>query len=223
MVLADIAPRLARARDQLMLTDPYYRAYTRFTEDTAEHQLKIMHDDDLYRHLRCTKPGTWIYGFDIITWPGHLAVSGDVGDFVFRRVTDMFEFFELSRGIDPYYWSQKLTAPNPRDVRVFSEEKYIQHVHEWLEEAVEFLDEDLAQRLRAAAKYQLLDEWEMPRDTRSAIELLQEFEFDFLGPQEPWEWDLTEYSHQFLWCCWAIKWAIEQYREQANTNEETKS
>ena len=41
-----------------------------FAEDVAEHELTVRRDDGLYRHLRFQKPGTWIYGFDLITWPG---------------------------------------------------------------------------------------------------------------------------------------------------------
>jgi hypothetical protein len=26
-----------------------------------------------------------------------------------------------------------------------------------------------------------------------------------------WEWDLREWTHQFLWCCSAIPWAVAQY------------
>jgi hypothetical protein len=32
-------------------------------------------------------------GFDVVTWPGHLSISGDMGCFVFTRVDDMFTFF----------------------------------------------------------------------------------------------------------------------------------
>ena len=26
-----------------------------------------------------------------------------------------------------------------------------------------------------------------------------------------WEWRFTEYTHRFVWCCYAIAWAIKQY------------
>jgi hypothetical protein len=29
--------------------------------------------------------------------------------------------------------------------------------------------------------------------------------------EDTWEWDLTDYTHQFLWCCNAIPWAISLY------------
>lgn len=31
---------------------------------------------------------------------------------------------------------------------------------------------------------------------------------------DAWEWDLTDYDWQFLWCCHAIQWGIGQYDSQ---------
>ncbi|MFY3739344.1 hypothetical protein ACOS9E_25265, partial [Escherichia coli] len=52
---------------------------TRFLLDTAFHRLEIIRDDGFYRHLRMKQPGTSCYYFDIITWPGYLTVTGDMG------------------------------------------------------------------------------------------------------------------------------------------------
>jgi len=38
-----------------------------FARDVAEHQLTILHDDGLYRHLRCARPGS---GAAIAAQPG---------------------------------------------------------------------------------------------------------------------------------------------------------
>lgn len=58
-------------------TNPYAHAYADFLRETAEHQLVVPHDDGLYRHLRIQKPGTRMWSWDITTWPGHLATSGE--------------------------------------------------------------------------------------------------------------------------------------------------
>jgi hypothetical protein len=34
---------------------------------------------------------------------------------------------------------------------------------------------------------------------------------------DTWEWDLSDYTHQFLWCCSAIPWAIARYDESGAT------
>lgn len=85
------------------------------TKEFADHKLTIMRDDGLYRHLRCQKPGTWVYGFDIVTWPGYLCVCGDIGTWVFSRERDMVQWFERMDGrINPDYWSEKLQDGHER-------------------------------------------------------------------------------------------------------------
>lgn len=93
----------------------------------AEHTLEILRDVGLYRHLRCQKPGTWTYGFDVVTWPGYLCVCGDIGTWVFSRVSDMLPWFEASSEINPDYWSQKLADGHDRARRTrweYSEEQH---------------------------------------------------------------------------------------------------
>jgi hypothetical protein len=52
----------------------------RFAKETAEHDMEIVHDDGLYRHLRFRHQGpnysSW-YWFDLITVPGSLIFRGD--------------------------------------------------------------------------------------------------------------------------------------------------
>lgn len=78
-------------------------------ENFAAHALTVVCEDGLYRHWRCQAPGTYVYGFDVVTWPGYLCVCGDIGTWVFSRVRDMLEFFESDHGgINPQYWAEKL-------------------------------------------------------------------------------------------------------------------
>lgn len=161
----------------------------RFERDTAEHQMTVRHDDGLYRHLRCQRPGSWTYGFDIVTWPGYLAVTGDMGDFTFARTADMFEFFRVDGGrINPDYWSEKLKGPGPAHSAVmdFDERAYHAYVQE------HGLD--------------IVDDWGGPHNKHDACRLLVEAGVD------PFDLPSMErYSVQFLWCCHAILWAIDQY------------
>lgn len=99
-------------------------AWAGFQKDTADHVLVIAHEDGVYRHLHVRKPGTSCYGFDIVTWPGHLAISGDMGCDVFARTLDMLKFFRPSSGdylanaaerrgelpINPSYWAEKIQS-----------------------------------------------------------------------------------------------------------------
>lgn len=80
---------------------------SRFLVDTAFHRLEIIRDDGLYRHLRMKQPGTSCYYFDVITWPGYLTVTGDMGTWTFSRIADMFDFFgPWQDGINTGYWSE---------------------------------------------------------------------------------------------------------------------
>ncbi len=88
----------------------------RFARETAGHEMTVLHDDGLYRHLRFMNPKSSGYWFDLITVPGALIFRGDGESFVFSRVADMFEFFRSgiwedgSLHINPGYWSEKLTS-----------------------------------------------------------------------------------------------------------------
>lgn len=89
-------------------------AARRFESETAGHVMTVLHDDDLYRHVRFTNPESSFYWFDLVTWPGTLAIKGGMGTFVFSRETDMFGFFRAGAGtINPGYWAEKL--PDGRD------------------------------------------------------------------------------------------------------------
>lgn len=193
-------------------------ARTRYEEDTREHSMRVLRDDGLYRHVRFSAPKTVMYRFDLVTWPGYLAIVGDVEDHLFARLPDMFQFFESAvhhrtrtgkPHINPDYWSEKLQGPNAgRSTQVYSRALYETQVLEWLEEHADSSDPGV---LKAAVQEQLLDC--PPHDVREAMERLHRFEYAGLRIYEPYDWRLTEFSGHFLWCCWAIVDGIRQYRE----------
>ncbi len=125
------------------MSDTYENGYgaarERFERDTADHEMEVLHDDGLYRHLRFSAPDTYCYGYDLVTWPGYLVICGDMGDYTFTRIRDMFEFFAGERqapGINPSYWAQKLCGDRGgRDIaRQYSEDAFRAHVIEWFED-----------------------------------------------------------------------------------------
>lgn len=129
----------------------YDRIIQQFHKQTSEHQLEVILDDahafgGHYRHLRVKKPGTGIYGFDIMTWPGHLAITGDLGTAMFTRSPDMLAFFRPGKGdapadgglyINPSYWAEKCSA-NDGPILEFDEELLRgvlrEHFDEYIEE-----------------------------------------------------------------------------------------
>lgn len=94
-----------------------------FLKYIVDHSMEILHDDGNTRHLKFTNSGSSIYGFDLITWPGHLCIAGDNGTYVFADNPDMFEFFRMTNNdfnhflekntglsIYPIQWSEKLKS-----------------------------------------------------------------------------------------------------------------
>src|SRR5699024_12293847 len=51
---------------------PYAWTWKGFVDQTAQHQLAVLHDEGLYRHLRMAAPGTSMWHWEVVTWPGHL-------------------------------------------------------------------------------------------------------------------------------------------------------
>jgi hypothetical protein len=196
---------------------------TRFAEAVSEHRMTTLSEDGLYRHLRFNKPGSWSYGFDLVTWPGYLAITGDMGDYVFARTADMFEFFETDRGrINPQYWSEKLANKDERKgTLVYDQELFKPRVMEWYADRVEYAGLTAAEEaaLLDALREQVFERtWDAdgPYSREEAIRLLMEFSHDGVAIDEPYDWSLERWDWQFLWCCHAIVWGIARYREEAS-------
>lgn len=123
-----------------------------FLKDVATHEMHILHEDGVYRHIRFKRPGTGCMHFDLITYPGYLVYSGDIGCYVFSRLDDMFEFFRSERKyktgdglkINLGYWSEKLQATDsngssPGDGAIeYSECLFRQRVKEAFDDAAEY-------------------------------------------------------------------------------------
>lgn len=190
----------------------------RFRDDTVNHQMHVFRDDGLYRHLRFQSPGTTFYYYDLVTWPGYLAIVGDAGDYVFSRVRDMFEFFEADAGgINPHYWAQKLQAPRDSrsgGARSYSHEQFAACLYEWCRSQAEDTWDDYLvyeSLLRGAVERELLYDY-----TYSEYEAGERVrDHDVLGEYDWSETDFHDFDHQFLWCCWAIVQGISMYRKNA--------
>lgn len=197
-----------------MTINPYARPWRQFAEQTAEHELTILHDDGLYRHLRMAKPGTSMWSWDVITWPGHLATAGDIADgFTFARVTDMLDFFGPARPgpdgvphISPDYWAEKLAHSQRGSERRYSEARFLAYVDETTRDAVN--DEQMTEGERA---HFLAEARAFAYDKHTAQQWL---ESDFRRVDNDWwEADLTDFDHHYLLTCFAIVTTISAYQE----------
>jgi len=143
--------------------NPYAETYEDFIKQTQDHELKVISDNGLYKHLRIQAPGTRMWSWDIVTWPGYLATSGDIADgYMFNRERDMIEFFNIggrhgesyysdgAPSIDIRYWAEKLSGGRSRDVKVYDSNLFLQLVTEALEES-----EDLGLEAESLREQQL--------------------------------------------------------------------
>lgn len=201
----------------------------RFFNDTAKHEMTVVLDAGLHRHLRFGRPGTSIYHFNIVTWPGYLAITGDMGAAVFSRLPDMFQFFRASAtwqaenpddlSINPSYWSEKCDA-NDGEIRVFSKECLKDLVTARYEEFLADVEDEKFQEERecpdlwTAIQEQVLE----AESVESAITAIDGFDasdtaypdFKFM---DPWELgsNLTGYTFHFIWRLYAIAHAVRAY------------
>lgn len=185
-----------------------------FLRDVEKHELQVVHDDGVHRHLHFAQPGTGVMHFDIITYPGHLVYSGDMGCFVFSRLRDMLEFFRERPGKDDRlyinlsYWAEKLQATDRPDGHCkFDPETFERRVKGWLD------DNDASDELREAVDDEVLS---VAHDGETrARDALYSFEYDGKEPfADSWEWDFDEYTFRFIWCCYALAWAVRKYDAQ---------
>ncbi len=208
----------------------------RFVKDIATHEMEIIHDDGVSRHIRFMRPSTSAYWFDIITWPGALTIDGDMGTFVFKRLHDMFEFFraDIQHGdntgrehfINPGYWSEKLAAVCRHGYEKFEPEVFRKRVKEEFDQWVESEkpDDDSSRFLREEFELVAKHVWACLEDEVlcaaddgdiRAYDAAHGFTFDQDGWQfdmrDCWEWNCKEYSFHFIWCCYAVVWGIQKY------------
>lgn len=179
----------------------------RFSRDTATHEMTVLRDDGVYRHLRFKKPSSSSYYFDLVTWPGFLAITGDMGENMFSRLTDMFEFFRDD--LNPSYWAEKI-LPNGRDsVKEWASDRFNEIINDLLNSHLSDcdLDEEEQEELRESVKDDLLD----PEDEHQAIESIRNWD------NENFYIELCDfpsdknYTLHYIWRCRAISWGIEQY------------
>ena len=54
-----------------------------FLKDVQRHAMNELHRDGVYRHLRFRQPENGNMWFELVTWPGHLTIAGDMGTWTF--------------------------------------------------------------------------------------------------------------------------------------------
>lgn len=199
----------------------YPEQYRHLLANTKNHELRILREEGVYRHLRFQEPGTGIWHWDLITWPGSLAIRGDVGEgFIFTRTNDMLRFFDQGQPdgwINPSYWAEKLDR-GARSVQCMSPEKFAAHVRERADSLVESyfgFDAESEAEFRAAVQSEVLDPTEDCTDEGYAASVLYNFEWDghhLDEDMDPSAW--RDYEYHFILALHAILWGAKKYHAE---------
>lgn len=213
--------------------NPHADVFSAFTEHTSDHELTVIHDDGLYRHVRMAKPGTRIWSWDIVTWPGYLTIVGDIANgYTFTRDQDMFAFFYTPKNqrstftdgaphLDLRYWAEKLVGPTGSHVKEYSRAVFAELVDDRLRELIEentvdprdaeefgdTPDPDGMTEAKAEAVRQ--DAAWHGEDENSAHEWMRDHP-EVMG-EDSFENDVTDFTFQYVLAALAIEATVRRY------------
>lgn len=191
-----------------------------FLKDVEKHEMTILRNDGLYRHLRFKNPQRSAMWFDIVTWPGVLAIRGDMGDAMLSRIEDMFEFFggDIDR-INPGYWKEKVIAQSVygKGVEKFDVDAFREAVKRDVAEQLELdsyvesqIEEETLEELKSL--FNAEDEYE-------CVDAMRSFRSQTISFGD-FDWDsATTFTYHYIWRCYAITWGIGKFWEATKAAE----
>lgn len=207
-----------------------------FLKDVASHEMTVLREDGVYRHIRFKRPDSGCFRFDFITWPGYLCYTGDMGTYVFCRANDMFAFFRTDReymtlregrtlAINPGYWAEKVQSDSRlgNGTEAFSDDLFREAIKHDFDRHFENIepDDDASERDRAAFEEIKAEAWEAVEDEILGVDSLESqgvdaayhFAHSGLIFQDFFEHRLTDYTFHFIWACYALAWGVRKYDE----------
>jgi hypothetical protein len=192
----------------------------RFLEDIKDHKMTIIHDDGIYRHLIFSK-GSFDMRYEIITFPGGLLMTGDMGTWEFERTEDMFNFFRHPEGnleINIGYWAEKCQAESVcgGGIREFDPDRFRECVRNYWEESFyKNTESEKAKEVWDDIENQILSAEDSEWDLVSSLNNFYRKDFDF---SDFWENTVTIKTYHYVWACYAIAWAVIQYDREKENN-----
>ncbi|WP_280474799.1 hypothetical protein [Nocardia asiatica] len=197
------------------MSNEYADSYRNFLAYTTYLEMTVLHDEGLYRHIRFGERGACGW-FELVTWPGNLAINGDIGSYAFARLDDMFKFFGHEPGdINPGYWDEKIRMG--RRTMVFSDEELRRQVVEYFWQRRDDFNGERRELFKAIREEVL----ECSYCIEDAHANLERFEYRSASSlkvfrfRDTWEWNLRDWDIHYLRACHAIVWGINQYRALA--------
>lgn len=212
-----------------------------FLKDVKDHQIEILKDDDVYRHIRLRNPKDICYYYDIITFPSGLLFTGDMQTYEFERTIDMFAFFrsgidkdgDININID--YWAEKCQAMSIYcKIKNFFETEFFKNIDSYFACYYE-IENMLLYKLYHKMEYEdkgsiwFNSEGIIPHDIvwheiQEHFEYIDHHEYSLYSAvntfksdtsnfdfQDFFEYDCSEYDYNFIWCLFAIVYAIREY------------
>ncbi len=195
----------------------YPEQYNHLLSNVSNHEMTILQDNELYKHLRFRAPGTSMWGFDIITWPGYLTIVGDIGDgYIFHLEQNMLRFFDHSQpdgNINPGYWAEKLTRSITYEE--YSPDVFTRTITDLATDLRDHIPWDDHQRFNESITDDVLSHAE--NGETYARDALHNFTFtDSTNTQHTFNTDtqdhnFTDYKYHFILALHAILWGAKTY------------
>lgn len=206
-----------------MTNETEERARRMLLGDVKNHRMTVLKDEGLYRHVRFGKPnGSSIYRFDLVTWPGHLVITGDLQDYHFARLPDMFQFFRSNPDrprINAHYWAEKLVGHHQK-YEDFDFDRFKEAVVEHFMWSRDSIPEGRSRDVWKAIREEILEAEGVDYSQDLAYKAASDFFFSYndngwgrpgFGFEDVWEWPMKDFDHHFLVSLWAIVWGIQQW------------
>jgi hypothetical protein len=190
----------------------YAKDAARFKRETADHQMTVLHEAGLYRHLRFETPGRrGAFAFELITWPYNLVVkTGWAFHFDIDATPDMLDLFRrtaFSGEINPGYWGEKVRAGRD-EVEGFNPDLFEQQVKRYVVHSIR--DGEAPRGIGAEVTREIFELGDISHEA-GARAALADFRYDGWDFGDLPEWDFSDYTPGFLWSCRAVRLGVDLY------------
>jgi hypothetical protein len=181
-----------------------------FLKNVKDHEMTILKDDGEYRHLRFKRADSGQYYFDIVTFPYHLVITGNMGEYVFGPCDDILRIFrghELE-DLSLYYFNQKCLAGHKSE---WSSDVFWDEVRGILEEPCEESGMALSEAMSILEKN--IDDASMDIACQQFAEFDFEGELGFDVPFEPTDsfGSCLAPTYTYEWACHAGVWGTQKF------------
>ena len=186
----------------------------KFLKDVSGHEMQVIRDDGVYRHIRFSSPLKYSpVFFELVTWPGHLCYWSNMGTYMFSGFDDMLELFS---SYNKYHWADYCAAEGLQSrAWEFDDEEFIKevkgHYQEWVDDHHRRITGVDAQELWREIETSVLsgggkEMLSAAQRFSYAVDYSVEFTFNHL-----FEGTFERPTWRFEWCCQAIAWGLKQY------------